>query len=915
MQPTEYGVTGRRRPWGVLVIVALLILLLTARSIARLVIEYEWWKELGQLQTWQSIILYSVAPVALAWVLALLVLWVVHARALKFAGTGLREHRSYGRVATAVLAVLAFMIARASLDAWTTVSYYGAQRAGLPPNAWRDPIFGNSLSFYLFDLPFYNQLLGYLLGLTVVSALVYYLTARGWQLGRRAQGWRGGAVEITPADLALSGGLESVLLRGLAALALVVWAVRAYLGRYGFLDDDHGFLVGIDYLNHWVGLPLQWVAIGAFLTAALLVLLGHWRLAVLPLVLAVVRLAIPPIVSAVYVKPNEISLQKPYIRNHIAATRAAFGFDGRMKEAPFPAKLESTIDAEKNRPLLDNVRLWDWRAFHDTVTQLQALRQYYVFADTDVDRYMIDGKLRQVMLTPRELDIRQLPDARANWINGHFIYTHGYGVVMAEANRITGTGQPVLFIQDAPPRVETNSLKLTRPELYYGEVTHEPVFVRTDQPEFNYPSGSENVHTKYDGKGGFPIGGLGMRLAAAIAQADQKVLLTGYVNPQSRMMIYRNVRERVSKLAEFIEWDADPYLVLTDEGRLVWVIDGYTTSARHPYSRRVRMANLGAVNYIRNSVKATVDAYDGDVRMYVFEPNDPIIRAFRAMFTTLFRPAEEMPPGIRSHARYPETMFRAQSEIYRTYHMLDPESFYNREDLWDIAKNVHTQSSQEPVAPMFVVATLPGETSPEFLLVQPFTPRNKDNMIGVMVARSDGAHLGELVVLQLSKQSLIYGPLQIEARIDSDSNISKDLTLWNQQGSQVLRGQMLVLPINDTFLYVEPIYIQSQQARMPQLKKVVLAMGNRIIYRDTYEEALAELTGTTAAISQPAAGTAPAQMPGAQPVSAAAPSPQPPPSASMEALRTHMRRYRELSSQGRWAEAGRELEALEKLLR
>lgn len=903
--------SARRRPRFLLIILVLLALLLGARSIASLIVEYAWWNELGQLATWQSILLYSFAPVVLAAVITFVILWLVHARALKFAGTALREHRPYGKLSTAVLAVLSLLIARASLDSWTTVSFYGAQRAGTGANVWRDPIFGHALTFYLFELPFYSQLLGLVLTISFVSALLFYVVARGWQLVQKMPRWRGDVdVTLTPADLMLSGGLESAVLRGMIGLVLLALAARAYLARYGFLDDDHGFLVGVDYLNHWVGIPLQWVAVGGFVTAALLVWFRRWKLAALPLLVVLLRGVVPPIVSAAYVKPNEISLQAPYIQHHIQATRAAWGLDARLKEIPFPAKLEAPLTPEKNQPILDNVRLWDWRAFHDTVTQIQALRQYYVFSDTDVDRYHIDGQLRQVMLTPRELDIRQLPDAR-NWINAHFIYTHGYGLVLAEANRITANGQPVLFVQDAPPKVQTDSLKLTRPEIYYGEVMHEPVFVRTQQPEFNYPSGSENVHTRYEGTGGIPVGNFGMRLAAALATADRNVLLTGYLTGDSRMLIHRNVRNRVNKLASFIEWDSDPYLVLTDAGRLVWVLDGYTTSSRHPYAHRLRIDPVGAVNYIRNSVKATVDAYDGSVTMYVFDAQDPIVRAFQAIFPDLFQPASAMPADVRSHARYPELMFRAQAEVYRTFHMQDPEAFYNREDLWDLAKDVYAQNNQpEPLPPTFVVATLPGESKPEFLLMQPFTPRSKDNLIGMMVARSDGEHLGEIVVLQLSKQSLIYGPLQVDARIGSDSNIAKDLSLWNQQGSQVLRGQMLVLPINDTFLYVEPIYIQSNQARMPQLKKVALALGNRLVYRDTYEEALAELTGgvtaTPVSLSpgpSAAAGDAPAT-----------PSVTAPSEPKLDAVRGHMRRYRELASQGKWAEAGRELEALEKLV-
>jgi uncharacterized membrane protein (UPF0182 family) len=453
--------------------------------------------------------------------------------------------------------------------------------------------------------------------------------------------------------------------------------------------------------------------------------------------------------------------------------------------------------------------------------------------------------------------------------------------------------------------VKTPSLKLTRPELYFGEITHEPIFVRTGRPEFNYPSGNDNVHSRYEGTGGFPVSSFGMRLATAVWQGNWNVLLTSYLTDESRMIIHRNVRERLQAMAGFLDWDTDPYMVLSDAGRMVWMVDGFTTSAAHPYARMTNHAEFGTFNYMRNAVKATVDAYDGHVTFYVFDASDPIIRVWQAIFPKLFRPASEMPADLRAHTRHPEPMFRVQADVYRTFHMQDADAFYNKEDVWDTAKNVSSQTHKaEPMEPTYVVATIPGETTPEYLLLQPFTPRTKDNLIGLMAARCDGEHLGEIVVLQLSKQNLIFGPLQIEARIDSDQNISKDLSLWNQQGSQVLRGHMLVLPIDDTFLYVEPIYIQSSQARMPQLKKVVIAMGNTLIYRDTYEEALAELTGRA---SQ------------AKPVVTQTTTPTtttvaPPPAAGdprLEAIRAHLRRFRDLAAQGKWAEAGKELEAIE----
>jgi uncharacterized membrane protein (UPF0182 family) len=463
-------------------------------------------------------------------------------------------------------------------------------------------------------------------------------------------------------------------------------------------------------------------------------------------------------------------------------------------------------------------------------------------------------------------------------------------------------------VQDMPPEVKTPSLKITRPELYYGELQQEPVFVDTAQEEFDYPKGSDNAKTRYQGKGGFPVSSLLMRAAAALHFGDSNIVLTGYLTDHSRMMIRRRVRERLQALAPYLTWDSDPYLVVTPEGRLVWLVDGYTTSDSHPYSREIDV--YGGINYIRNSVKATIDAYDGETHLYVFDSVDPIIAAYRALFPSLYEDASKMPASLRSHTRYAEELFRVQSDMYRVYHMKNPQAFYNNEDVWELARYSSGQNAEpKPVSPAYVFATLPGETKPEFLLMTTFTPLSKENLIGVMLARCDGDKLGEVVVLQLSKQELILGPMQVNARINQEQNISKDLTLWNQQGSQVLQGQTLVLPIGDTFLYVSPFYLQATQARMPQLKKVVLAIGNRLIYTDTYEEALAQLSGTPIGQAEPAVSSAgqapaPASAPaGSQRLKIADPR--------IDTIRQHMQRYRDLASQGKWAEAGRELEAIQ----
>jgi uncharacterized membrane protein (UPF0182 family) len=888
----------------------LVLLLLLARWMATYVVEIEWWKEVGQFRTWMSMLYYGIAPVAAATFLAFVVLWVAHARALKFAGTGLGAHPLYARVSTLFLLVLAWIMAAASIETWIVVRFAGSR--GLPPaaTAWHDAVFAKPLSFYLFDLPFFLMFRSYLLALVIVSILVYWIAARGWQIRKQLPDLRE-ARELETTFFHLEGGLESKFLRGAATALLLALALRFYLGRYELVYSEHGsFLVGIDYVDQNISLPLQWLLILTCIVCCVFVWMGRWRwIVVLPVVL-VLDFAVPRLVSALYVRPNEISIQKPYIDTHIHATRSAFGIEKHVREIEFKARVDAPIDVAAHRPLLDNVRLWDTRAFHDTVTQIQALRPYYVFADVDVDRYTIDGQYRQVLLTPRELDLRQLPAARANWINPAFIYTHGYGLVMAPVSQITSDGLPVLLIENAPPEVKTTSLKLTRPELYYGEVTHEPVFVHTAQQEFNYPSGENNVYSRYEGKGGFPVSSLFMRLAAALNEGEPNILLTGYLTPNSRMMIHRRITDRLEQLAGFLTWDNDPYLVNTDDGRLVWMIDGYTTSDRHPYSRTINVDN-GRINYIRNAVKATIDAYDGETRLYIFAPDDPIVAAYRNLFPDLFRPAEAMPADLRRHARYPETLFRVQAEIYRTYHMLDPQSFYNKEDLWDLARHAAAQGSgTEPVTPTYVVATLPDKNQPEFLLLLPFTPRGKDNLIGLMLARCDGDALGDIVVLQLSKQELIFGPMQIAARINQDQVISKDLSLWNQQGSSVLRGQILVLPIGDTFLYVDPIYIQATEGKMPQLKKVVLATGSRLIYADTYEQALVQLS--SGAPSTVAQQPPPAQMPatGMKP-----PSLMPSTDPRMDQIREHLRRYRELAAQGKWSEAGKELEAIQSIVK
>ncbi|HEU0123270.1 MAG TPA: UPF0182 family protein [Bryobacteraceae bacterium] len=880
---------------------ALFVLFILAKSIASTLLDYEWWKEVGQVETWWQQIYVHTAPIFYATVFGYVVLWVIHARALKAAGTSLSRHPAYARLASIVLIPVSWVLAAMQFSSWDIATYLGSRGAG-PTSSWRDPIFGQPLEFYFFELPVYRNLAGYLFLLLAISTVGYWLVSRLWSLRGR---FTGSQIMIDWQDLT-TGDLSGA--RFLGGATLLALAAREWLSRYAVLYEEHPFLTGADYVAANLTIPLTVVWSLLLVLAAVLVIAGRARLALGVLLFVPVRAFLPGIVNSVHVRPNEITLQKPFIEHHMRATRDAYNLHpANLKELEAKVTPTGKIDVAANRPLLDNVRLWDWQAFHDTVTQIQPLRPY-TYVDTDIDRYRIGGKLRQVLLAPRELEIQQLGEARNRWPNRHVIYTHGYGVVAADANRITPNGLPSLFIQDAPPKVTAPGLSLTRPEIYYGEVAHEPVFVRTSQPEFNYPSGSDNVHSRYEGNGGFPIQSLWMRTIAAVAYNDWNIILTSYLQSDSRMMIRRRVKDRIETLAPFLHWDGDPYLVLRSDGKLSWILNGYSTSDRHPYAESIFLREFGSINYVRNSVKATVDAYTGEIKLYNFEPNDPLIRAYSNLFPTLFQDRAAMPADLREHVRYPEWMFQLQADVLLTFHMNDADAFYNKVDVWDVARRSkgRGENSKTPLDPNYVVAVLPkeagGNGEPEFLLMLPFTPRGKDNLIGLLIARCDGENLGQMTLMELPKEELFFGPMQIESRINQDQNISKDLTLWNSQGSQVLHGQMTVLPVDNTFLFVQPIYLQAAQARMPQLKKVVLAYGNELIYTDTYEQALAQLSG--------------AQPP---PVEDAKTTPDVsrPPDANprIQQLRQLMDRYRRAAQQGQWSEAGKALESLEAELR
>ena len=723
--------------------------------------------------------------------------------------------------------------------------------------------------------------------------------------------------------------------RGLSvafALLLLLLAFRVYLGRFDRLFAEHTIFTGVTYTDAHISITGSLVIAGALVLGAAMALVNavaaprlRWLIAaVVPTVICYIGVSVTAwYVNSFIVKPNELVREQPYISHNIAQTRDAYALT-RIAQHPFPADTGlDAVDPASNQATLKNIRLWDWRALQDTLRQIQEIRTYYDFPDIDIDRYEIDGTIRQMMLATRELNVDKLPESSRNWINEKLIYTHGYGVTMNPVNGFTSEGLPTLVLSNMPVQSTAPGIKVTRPEVYFGELTNTDVYVRTRQKEFNYPQGETNNLTSYEGTGGIVLGGLLRRVIIAINQGDlAKMPFSDDVTAESRLLMRRNVRERVAALAPFLTVDPDPYIIVGDDGRLSWMMDAFTTSETYPYARHYRLGR-DTLNYIRNSVKIVVDAYDGTTTFYVFDASDPIIAAYRGLFPTLFKDADAMPAGLRKHVRYPELMLQAQAAMYGVYHMTDPEVFYNREDLWTVANEVgmndQRQQATRVMEPNFVLMALPGEKTAEFIEILPFTPANRNNLIGWIAGRSDGVHYGTAVVYNFPKTKLVDGPLQVEARIDQNAELSGQLSLWNQQGSHVRRGSLIVIPIGRALLYAEPIYLQAERSPMPELRLVVLALQDRLAYGPTFEAALAGLFGgAPSKLSAPLPGNG---VPTSVPASSARPdgaTSAPASTADLSQLIADAGRdladYQRLTAEGRLGDAGQKLEHLKKTL-
>ncbi|HEV2177013.1 MAG TPA: UPF0182 family protein [Terriglobia bacterium] len=770
-----------------------------------------------------------------------------------------------------------------------------------------DPLFGIDLGFYLFQLPFY-WFLFYLALVTLILSLLgvaflYFIEGGVYVVGR--------GVTITRAARA------HFMILGAALFFLL--AFRARLAMYDLLYSSRGLIYGAGYTDVHATLPVLWILLGLCLLTGLAFLAGAQSGSLRPPGFAILALVgvwviggaiYPEIVQRLIVAPNESDKEKPYIARAIEFTRKAYALD-RFTEREFSAVEDLTLDnIHQNDATMRNVRLWDHKPLLTTFSQLQEIRTYYDFPRVDNDRYWINSTYRQVSLSPRELNPASLPSR--NWINEHLTYTHGYGLCMGPVNESTPDGLPVFLVKDIPPVSDDPAIHITRPEIYYGELPNDYCFVNTRLKEFDYPSGDQNVYTSYAGAGGIPVRNFARRLLFALKFGEPKILLSTDIRPESRLMIYRSILDRAGRLTPFLTYDHDPYMVIAQDGSLYWMLDGYTASSQYPYSEPW---GDGQGNYIRNSVKATINAYTGETRFYISDPSDPLIQAYDRIFPGVFQPLSAMPADLRAHIRYPEDFFSIQAAKYAVYHMTDPRVFYNKEDLWRVAQSA-ARGSEAPMSPYYTIMKLAevGKTE-EFILMVPFTPARKDNMIAWMAARCDAPDYGKVLVFTFPKQKLVYGPQQIESRIDQDPGISQQLTLWDQGGSKVIRGTLLVIPVLNSVLYVEPLYLAAETGGgLPQLKRVIVSYSDHVVMESSFDAALSRVFGGTVntAANQPAtaAGTQ-GQASGGQAVSG---QPQDLQQMIQEANQ-HFERAQQLLRQGDWAGYGEEVKKLGEALK
>ena len=759
------------------------------------------------------------------------------------------NNRIIGKLGIIINCVIAIVIGLIASSSWHDV----LKLLFAVPFGQKDPLFGQDVSFYVFSLPVFSlglTLIKTVILLSLVSCGIIYILRGSLNLSSffpkfdlsKLTG-RPKSLLVKPAKDQGSDRKARLHIGILLFLFLTTIAISTHLSLYNLLLTPSGVVFGAAFTDANVMVPILRVSVFIYGAAAILALFYGTSGKIAPL-LGTISLTvlvgfassiIPSIFQKLVVAPNELVKETPFIKNNIEATRRAYGLD-KVEEREIEASKPITAsDIAANNLTIKNVRLWDREPLLSTFSQIQEIRTYYEFTSVDNDRYMVSGEPRQVMLSPRELASESLPNK--NWINEHLTFTHGYGVAAGPVNQVTPEGLPVLFVKDLPPRSDVKELSVDRPEVYYGEIPNDYVIVKTKSKEFDYPKGEENVYTSYAGRGGVEINSSLRRLFYTLRFSSLKLFLSSDITRESRIIYYRNIKERVSKIAPFFTFDQDPYLVIAD-GKLYWILDAYTSTNQYPYSQPLSL-NGSRVNYIRNSVKAVVDAYNGTVRFYQASPDDPIIKTYAKIFPKTFHKLEDMPKSLLSHLRYPQDLFTLQTVIYTTYHMDDPQIFYNKEDQWEIPA-----IADSVMTPRHMIMKLPHEKKEEYILMLPFTPRAKDNLSAWMVARNDNEQYGKLVVYRFPKDKLVFGPKQIIGRINQDAKVSQQISLWDQRGSQVIQGPLLVIPIEESLVYVRPLYLKAETGKIPELKRVIVAYENKIAMEETLEAGLAKIFGT-----------------------------------------------------------------------
>jgi uncharacterized membrane protein (UPF0182 family) len=829
----------------ILILLGIIILIIIGLVFGtKIWINYTWFNKLGYLNTYVKILWTKIglwwAFFALFWLFAGLNMVMAFRRGniqkikIQQGGVPVEMSRKVGViVASVALLILALIMARNGAARWEVLlKLFNSTSFNVA-----DPAFGRDVSFYTFVLPFYLFLKSWSLGtiiLTIVAIAFLYLLS--------------GQVSFEQNKLTVSDQVKKHLITLLTLVAIII-AWNYWLKGYQLLFSRRGLIFGAGYTDLKVVRYCYYVMIAVSLFAALLCIAGarkrQFKQALIGFGLIigaaiVVTGIVPGVVQQISVKPNELVRELPYIKNNITFTRKGFNLDIIDREN-FPVADSLTInDFSAESGITKHIRLWDHRPLKSTYSQIQEFRLYYDFYDVDVDRYTFGDDYRQVMLSAREINYDQIPQEAKTWVNEKLQFTHGYGFVMSPVNEIGAEGLPNLIVKDIPPKISV-PLELERPEIYYGELTSRYVIVNTQLAEFDYPTGEANATTRYQGPGGIPIKNSFRKLLLAIQLKDLEIIFTRYLNPDSRIMLYRSIQERVPKIAPFLRYDPDPYLVVYD-GRLMYMWDAYTVTDQFPYST----PHPDRYNYIRNSVKITVDAYTGDVNFYVVNKKDPIIQTYSKIFPTMFKDFSEMPEGLKKHVRYPMYIFSVQANVYSTYHMTEPQVFYNKEDKWTIPREIYGDTETDMI-PYYIIVKFPGDDgNEEFVLILPFTPVNKNNMLAWIAARCDPENYGQIIEYKFPKEKLIFGPLQIESRIDQNSEISQLFTLWGQKGSSVIRGNLLVIPVKDSLIYVEPVYLRAEQSELPELKRVIVGYQDNIEIGLTLEEALVRLFGSMA---------------------------------------------------------------------